>query len=482
MTSPALAQFYDQSESFKEKGFTKSLHLTKESGVYVLDIFKHSEETMQERLLHRTFLDEREALTAFATERAVLEALADPPPPLAPRPPLKPGEEEEEPMAEPVVVSGAPYDFSPRFVTEDKSKVIWKATKLWTWDWEVQYAEWVSKEIDPAFFSRYGISTDCADVAIGLRWIFARMHGLTAGNTLAASNRLFTQASFKKSWANLPRAQEWHRDQVFMAALDYVMDGAYTKTLMLDSYPIKIQPGIFLPGVHHLQFHSEGAHTMLVKIANPRSGFTAPLQLLQSTLPRKVRDLTWTGYHISKQPDYDGGFLRIRHVIFANGTWSLKPAEEHSDFSEEQFEEEFMSGHAGFSSAVKAHLLGKVDGAKEFTTSLKLLKEGIANRAKAATDGFLACQTLDCRPGTAAYQEWSTPVRDAKLKDLTNLVMGLVRQNLRKTTVKEGWDEFLRSQLRVNNKRYPMKTIIENIVTDRLVGDPRATLEVRWGL
>lgn len=473
-STSAFAQFHDRSARFEQKGFLVTLDLTLESGRYVLDIHRHSEEVMQERTFHAVYADEATAIAAFEAQRAVLSALADPPPPVDPN--------AEEDLADaPVVVAAAPYDYSPRFVTEDKTKSIWKATQLWNWEWEIRYAQWVSQEIDGQFFSRYGIATDCADVAIGLRWIFARIHGLPVGNTLAASGRLFTHASFKKSWSGLARGKLWHDDALFLAALDYIMDGAYTKTLLLDSYPIRIRADVFLPGVHHLQFHAQGGHTMLVKSVKA-GAFASPLQLLQSTLPRKVRDLAPTGYHISTQPQYNGGFLRARQLVVSGGQWVLAAAEAHPDFSEEQYEEEFMKGHAGFSSAVKAHLLGKIDGAKEFTTSLKLLREAIESRLKVVSDGYLACQRIDCRPGTEGYEEWSTPVRDSKLKDLTKLVVALARQNSSRNSVKTAWSEFTKLQVRINDVRYPMGRILENILNDRLVGDPGQTPEARWGL
>lgn len=476
LSVPAFAQSYERFASFEEKGFTNTLTLTLESGRYVLDVFRHSEEVMQVRTFHATFADRAAALEAFEAQRAVLAERADPPPPANPD---EDGDMADLP-AEPVMA--APYDFSPRFVTEDKTKVLWKATQLWSWEWEVRYSQWIAQEVDAKFFSRHGIATDCADVAIGLRWIFARMHGLPVGNTLAASSRLFTHASFKKSWSGLKRGAQWYEDELFLAALDYIMDGAYTKTLLLDSYPVRIRADVFLPGVHHLQFHAQGGHTMLVKAVKARGVSNSPLLLLQSTLPRKVRDLAPTGYHISTQPQYDGGFLRIRHLVVANGTWVLAPASKHVDFSEEQFEEEFMSGHAGFSSAVKAHLLGRIDGAQEFMTSLKLLREALESRLKVVSDGYLACQRLDCRPGTEGYEEWSTPVRDSKLKDLTTLVVALARQNMSRGSVKNAWNEFTRLQVRINDVRYPMSRILENILNDRLVGDPSKTPEARWGL
>lgn len=82
-------------------------------------------------------------------------------------------------------------------VTEALESVIWPVTQQWNMEWESRYANWIESEVNSDYFIEHQFATDCADVALALRWIFARDNGLPAGNKLAGSGNLFTQSSVK---------------------------------------------------------------------------------------------------------------------------------------------------------------------------------------------------------------------------------------------------------------------------------------------
>jgi hypothetical protein len=96
------------------------------------------------------------------------------------------------------------------------------------------------------FFYKNKVATDCADVAIAARWIFARIHKMPAAQTLAEPNVLFSNESFRNAWSDLPTHEDWTQDQLFRVALDYVLDNTYTHTLWKDSCSIHISQPTFL--------------------------------------------------------------------------------------------------------------------------------------------------------------------------------------------------------------------------------------------
>ncbi len=86
-----------------------------------------------------------------------------------------------------------------QWLTELAGEHIWTATQTWNESWEERFALWMQNETDATYFERHGVATDCADVAYALRWIFARIHGLPAGNRLSGSGQLFTNESMRAS-------------------------------------------------------------------------------------------------------------------------------------------------------------------------------------------------------------------------------------------------------------------------------------------
>lgn len=431
--------------------------------VWTVDVYRTAPGELQERVLIRHF-DRKSKAEAFMARYKRDHEL---PPPEG---------EADMPAASPVL--------EPVTATEAPGQVLWKVTQNWSWDWELKYAQWVKANVDANFFQKYRIKTDCADVAIGLRWIFARINGLPVANTMAGSGVLFTQDSMKKSWVGLRRSVNWFDDQLFLAALDYVMDTTYTKTLIKDSYPIQINPQVFLPGVHHLEFHSQGGHTMLVTSVDPGGSFSEPrLVLVQSTVPRDFRVLGVTTYNRPDQPDEnDGGFMRIRWAEKSGRAWTLKAAASHPGYSNEQHQAAFMAGYNGFSSAVKARLSNRFDQFKEFEASLQDLRESLKKRVRSVEQGYLTCQQIDCGPRTAAYNEWSSPIGDSRLKKKVVGVVEAYQKNQGDRRYQRAWADFLRlREIFVGNQVVPMQTILENVYHDKITSDPRDPVLKRWG-
>ncbi|OFZ49034.1 MAG: hypothetical protein A2381_15620 [Bdellovibrionales bacterium RIFOXYB1_FULL_37_110] len=168
---------------------------------------------------------------------------------------------------------------------------IWENKNTWDEEWETEYARWIEKNVDKDFLKNHKISVDCADVAYALRWIFSRINYLPAANTLAGSGDLFTNESFKDEWKDLKTSSDWHNDERFLKALDYLLDNTYTHTLHNDIYPIKISRAIFISGVIHLSLFENNGHTRVLTKTNYEDSDQIPIMLMSGTTPRMLRTL-----------------------------------------------------------------------------------------------------------------------------------------------------------------------------------------------
>ncbi len=377
-------------------------------------------------------------------------------------------------------------DFGNSASAKEGNNPIWRATNQWSWEWEVAFANWISTSVDRFFFTKYRIPTDCADVIISLRWIFARMNSLPIANTLSSSGKMVGHMSEDPSWSNLPTAQNWYEDQRFMTALAYVKDVTYTKSLKNDSYPIAVKKGVLIPGVHHLEFHSAGGHAMIVSEVKTSSS-SSTVMLMDSTLPVQIRKLGHKKYIYGNQPDYGTGFLRVLWPYKDGDTWRFVDAEDHPGFSEEQYLPEFMGVQTLFAAAVEGHLSGKANGGafshKNFEESIKALRFKYMERVLAVNDGLQNCPAIDCAPGTAGWAEYSTPSRDGKLKDLVMSILRTVEAMQHDRNVMRVWNKFVSEQLdlKLNRLKIPMADALTHVRDDKISSDPRVSLEARWG-
>ncbi len=122
----------------------------------------------------------------------------------------------------------------------DNNKNLWEVKNRWSQEWENKFSAWISENVNEDFFVKYGLSTDCADAVLGIRWIFARIHSLPVANHISISSTLFTHLSMPKNWRKIPKGDVWHQDKLFMTALNYVMRLANTRTMLLDAYPVEL--------------------------------------------------------------------------------------------------------------------------------------------------------------------------------------------------------------------------------------------------
>lgn len=369
--------------------------------------------------------------------------------------------------------------------TEDEAQVVWKATNAWDENWEKAYAEWVQTQTSPNFFVEHNISTDCADVAFTLRWIFARINSLPAANHLVGTGVLFSHESFRREWRQLPTADHWREDQRFMAALNYLQENTFTHTLLGDTYPVEINHNTFIAGGIHLNIFGETGHTYFVHRVNTQ-GEATPLLVMSSTVPRAVRYLYEESYSVSWQPLSDeGGLRRMRWPVKnAIDKWELVEPSSMPWFSQEQYSVEFMAGSRYFYQAVNRRLNPNTNAEAELNARIATLYQKVYERIDIVRRGFEICKLEDCRPGSNNWEAWSTPARDLRIVDLFEQIEDLVAKNgHRFPQLQEIWERNQeRTYFNIDQQRVKFGFILRQFKSGRCSYDPRDPIHKRWGL
>jgi hypothetical protein len=165
------------------------------------------------------------------------------------------------------------------FVPNAANAAVWATRSEWDEASEKRYAEWVEEHFDAHFFyegTHYSdMPTDCADAAYGMRMAFAYEQGLPFA--IEHEGSLITQNTrkFDALPAGLPRLR---------AFMNWVMENTSTRTLVRDTYPVRIDREQIRPGVIYL---SAGVHAM--QIVQVRD--YGVIRYLESTAPRAIRPM-----------------------------------------------------------------------------------------------------------------------------------------------------------------------------------------------
>lgn len=362
------------------------------------------------------------------------------------------------------------------------SKNIWTVKNNWTLDWESKYSQWVKENFHQNFFLNHNISTDCADVAFVLRWIFARIHSLPAANTLAGSGKIFSQDNFIRKWKRLKRDTLWYKDEVFLAALEYLKNSTYTKTLKLDTYPVKLSKDAFREGVIQLN----PTHVRVIsQIIYDGSG--VPILKQYSTRPTAIRPMAKeVMLNFKAIPESDGGFVKFRWPIKSKRNWKLVNGKDMSWFSKDQYQTKFLDGSVNFTNYLMDTLGIKKNARATISSMLGAVKEFVNQRDEIVAQGYEYCQQYSCDLGTIAYDDWSTPSRDKRVVEFFNKIDKLIGEN---TEIDPSLKDFyidLKSNTFVDLQYAQIGLTmmeVEKLFRDSYLSyDPRDLIAYRWAM
>ncbi|HFC92483.1 MAG TPA: hypothetical protein ENJ51_06690 [Leucothrix mucor] len=386
---------------------------------------------------------------------------------------------------------------------------IWKAKNQWNEQWENTYRAWVKKNWTEDFFMDkkkpiyYKYSHDCADAVYAMRLIFSYEHKLPfvihnihgkkkRGKRNKRSKRYISNSM--RRWDRLPEAK---RVRNF---LDYVADMTSTKTLGIDTYPIalnQIKPGDIYaaPGVHSYQ---------IVNVT-----ISGVAEVMSSTTPKAPRFLD----RIESFPFYvpeDTKHFRDGYRRFIQPQNIKKSQKKQPGYSLEQYKiaAAVKYNYVRFTDIIASALGKRPEKPDEKTLRLLIALCMYANdRSVYIYDALWHLQKIrkkgrKCMNRTE-YDAYSTPSRDRRLKAFFNAVDGhfkkvsryapntqpqrwariLFSKNRPKPAEAKELNNFCMVQMSLGEKYFmPLRELRHNLLAGKLVSNPNAPLEYRWGV
>lgn len=376
---------------------------------------------------------------------------------------------------------------------------VWKAKNKWDEKWENVYRDWVKKNWTEEFFMDekkpiyYKYSHDCADAVYAMRLVFSYEHKLPFKIHNARKPGRYISNNMK-SWDKYPEAK---RVRKFM---DYVADMTSTKTLGLDTYPIalnQIKPGdvYAAPGVHSYQ---------IVNVTE-----TGVAEVMSSTTPKAPRFLD----RIASFPFYvpeDSKHFRDGYRRFIQPQNIKKAQRKQKGYSTEQYKIAAAVKHnyVRFTDIIASALGKRPEKPDEKTLRLLIALCMYANdRSVYVYEALWHLQEIRKKGrrcmNAREYDSYSSPSRDRRLKAFFNAV-GVHYQKVKyykPNTQPQRWartlfsptqpkpaetkelNDFCMVQMSLGEKYFmPLGTLRQNVMAGRLVSDPNAPLEYRWGV
>jgi hypothetical protein len=251
-----------------------------------------------------------------------------------------------------------------------------------------------------------------------------------------------------------------------------------TRTLPLDTYPIRIDQESVTPGT---MFFVTESHSGVIGrvIIDGSSGH--PLQTWEATSPAKVQKLSGRDF-LTPRPESTvfSGLVKFRWPIFKNGRWEYLPAVEHPFYSLEQYSPDFYEGYADFVEAV-AKKMDPTDynPYEKMEKVLNTTTRYLMDRVPVVMTGYQRCHRGGCREGSALWEVHSTPGRDGRIV----LLMDHLRQIIESNHLdREGVTERMEAIEIPIQKRQSVTFlhVFQNHLW--LSPHPGDSIEARWGL
>ena len=384
------------------------------------------------------------------------------------------------------------------FLYSPAHAMVWKSVNTWDKVWENRYQHWVKNNWTEEFFMNekkpiyYKYSHDCADAVYAMRLIFAYEYKLP----FVINNASRPGKTISNGMTRWDKYSEPRRVRKF---LDYIADMTSTKTLAHDTYPIAlddIKPGDLYaaPGKHSYQ------------IVNITENGVA--EVMSSTTPKAPRFLDripsfpfYVPEDIKRKSDGYRRFIQPQNI--------RKSIKKQPGYSAEQYDiaRAVNYNYVRFTDIIASALGKKKERADEKTLRLLIAMCMYANdRAVYVYDALWQLQEMRkkgrrCMNRTE-YDNFSTPSRDRRLKSFFNAVKNHYERNAKykpwtqpqrwaKTLFSVGQpnpadvkklNQFCMVQMSLGEKYFiPLRELRQNLAAGKVISDPHAPLEYRWG-
>jgi hypothetical protein len=391
-------------------------------------------------------------------------------------------------------------NITPHSMADDGS-VYRVGNKRWNDRYEEKFGKWVSDHVNKEIFKKFNIVTDCADAALAVRAIFARMHHLPvsfAGNHYRHTSKKYARYRTVKNWSPETWEQNLKDDTRFRKALDDWKLGTGTVNIHADTYQLRVRresdstrlsryvrPGAVLLDHGHTRFVSQ------IDSLN-----WTPVTQLNSTVPAKVRTLSESGMSLGYPSQAQGartgrGLLGWNWVINCGGKFNKVSDHKMPYYSPEQNRFKEIYGSKGFTAVIqdlaRARML-KEPKRSDFNHLTSGLIDLITERVEAVELGYeagLQNPTEIRNLEGSLYDTYSTPSRDKRIKAYL--------QNMIELLQKKGKDvgvdyhhlakPLLNKTIQIGNgKRISYYHFAIALLDKEISSDPWDSLEKRWGI
>jgi hypothetical protein len=357
---------------------------------------------------------------------------------------------------------------------------IWESQKSWTLEEEKNYNQWVHDFVRTDLLLESGVKVDCADFAVALRWIYSHDHGLPVGNSLSGS--LIGSWSGSSEWDSLPTNPDWKKDQRFKAALRYVLSSIYTHSVHTDLYPVQINPEMITSGTVYLTLFKNSGHTRTIVDIGTNGVACEPggnecISMIFGDEP--AQELAFISQLVPVRTEKSqGGLLRFRWPTRnAAGNWSLVPAPQMPGYSLEQYQWSEADYLLQFSER-----LGIWQTVEErYLMAGRQAGNSIRFRSGRVAGGYFYCSLIKCQPGSALYEEWSTPQTDHTLETQLAAFRILESQLSAESPARQQLQTEL-SDIVLGTDAHTVYQMLTTLSMSQVSSDPRADVQTRWGL
>ena len=367
------------------------------------------------------------------------------------------------------------------------AKPLWVAARLWTAAEETAFGNWLHESVSANYLVGSGLSVDCADTAVALRWIYARDHALPAGNQLSGSGALVGHFSRSDAWERLATHPDWRKDERFKAAIRYVLENTYTHSIAGDLYPIDIASAYVAPGTVHLNlYNSTTGHTETILGIGPDEKFCPKGACITTVWGNEPsQEKVFVSPIITFNPKgAHGGFMRWRWPEKNKaGNWFLRKGTGMPGYSLTQYSMPDTPAYL-YEAWVEEKIGLAADPHTQLDTRLHFIDFLAGERTTLVLNAMMYCAGGKCAPGSDGYENYSTPTRDQRLRDLS--------LEFRKIAATLPAGDTFADQLLTNNAFLTYagfsRVSLPELVTDRggilerLSSDPNAPWLERWGM
>ena len=381
---------------------------------------------------------------------------------------------------------------------------VWPSSNpYWNGHWEMKYQQWVAKHWKPDFFMRKGMPEyyllphDCADAVYLMRAVFAYENKLPFKiHYLDKKNKYISNTM--KRWDKLPQGERFRAFALFM------IERVGTRSLTKDTFPIalaQIKAGDL--------YVEPGTHSYSIT-GITETGVPAIMSSTTPASPKYMIQLYSFPFFIPHDPvGMSDGYRRFKWPRNIDKTAQLQP-----DFSNEQYQVAQKVGlnYIPFTDIIAKKLQRREEPLEEKTMRLMhSLCSFAKERVNYVNDGLDYLNKLKARKKGARrcmnakeYDYYSTPSRDKRLyrffEEVRHIAYsggqlkeGVVNAQLLARTIfhpdlPDGLlnelDNFCGLAIYPNEtkKHINLRQLWEAMDAGKVVSDPHAPFENRWGL